>query len=285
MKDEYAKKKCSDFASEGFSCVPFYGCLAGEIITNGATLINTRGLNGRKRKKRSFDLGPLDAKCFCGTEICCRHPEYKDVPLEIDPATLKDASDDEKCIVTTPKPTTPKSFIKAEPTATPVKPTITPAKPTGITAKSTTEKAEPAVITDKPTTVKPTTTPGKPTTTKATTTKPTTTKPTTTKLTTSKPTTTKPTKSKPTTSKPTTTKPITTPTKSTTTTSITTTTYSTTTTTTISTSISVPTLTITSAATTINTAKGQLPSLDKILTFEMILAALLGNRNTLIFEN
>merc|ERR1712037_451816 len=141
------KKKCSDFASEGFSCVPFYGCLAGEIITNGATLINTRGLNGRKRKKRSFDLGPLDAKCFCGTEICCRHPEYKDVPLEIDPATLKDASDDEKCIVTTPKPkpTTPKSFIKAE--------------PTGITAKSTTEKAEPAVITDKPTTVKPTTTP------------------------------------------------------------------------------------------------------------------------------
>ena len=280
MKDEYAKKKCSDFISDGFSCVPFYGCLAGEIITNGATLINTRGLNGRKRKKRSFDLGPLDAKCFCGTEICCRHPEYKDVPLEIDPATLKDASDDEKCIVTTPKPkpTTPKSFIKAEPTAAPVKPTITPAKPTGITAKSTTEKAEPAepaVITDKPTTVKPTTTPGKPTTTK----------PTTTKLTTTKPTTTKPTKSKPTTSKPTTTKPITTPTKSTITTSITTTTYSTTTTTTISTSISVPTPTITSAATTISTAKGQLPSLDKILNFEMILAALLGNRNTLIIEN
>merc|ERR1712008_221332 len=167
VKDEYAKKKCSDFKSDGFSCVPFYGCLAGEIITNGATLINTRGLNGRKRKKRSIDLGPLDARCFCGSEICCRHPEYKDVPLAIDPATLEDASNDEKCIVTAPKtkPTIPKPEIKSEPTAIPVKPTITPAKPTGITAKSTTAKPEPAVITDKPTTMKPTTTPGKPTTT------------------------------------------------------------------------------------------------------------------------
>ena len=100
MKDEFAKKKCSDFESDGFICVPFYGCLAGEIITNGATIINIRGLNGR-RKKRSIDLGPLDAKCFCGSEICCRRPEYRNVSLEIDPGTLEDVSGDQKCITTT----------------------------------------------------------------------------------------------------------------------------------------------------------------------------------------
>ena len=42
VKDEYAKKKCRDFEYDGFRCAPFYGCLAGEIITNGATLINIR---------------------------------------------------------------------------------------------------------------------------------------------------------------------------------------------------------------------------------------------------
>ena len=117
MKDEFSKKKCSDFESDGFICVPFYGCLAGEIITNGATIINIRGLNG-KRKKRSIDLGPLDAKCFCGSEICCRRPEYRNVSLEIDPGTLEDVSGDQKCITTT---------------------------------TTTTVKTTPAVITDQPT--------------------------------------------------------------------------------------------------------------------------------------
>jgi hypothetical protein len=119
VKDDFAKKKCSDFESDGFSCVPFHGCLAGEIITNGATIINIRGLKGR-RKKRSIDLGPLDAKCFCGSEICCRHPKYNNVSLEIDPGTLKDVSGEEKCTTTT-------------------------------TNKPTTMKTTPAVITDKPT--------------------------------------------------------------------------------------------------------------------------------------
>merc|ERR1711956_41209 len=108
VKDEFAKKKCSDFESDGFTCVPFYGCLAGEIIKNGATIINIRGLKGR-RKKRSIDLGPLDAKCFCGSEICCRNPEYRNVTLEIDPGTLKDVSVDEKCITTTSTTTTVKT--------------------------------------------------------------------------------------------------------------------------------------------------------------------------------
>ena len=111
MKDEFANKKCSDFESDGFSCVPFHACLAGEIITNGATIMNSRGLNGR-RIKRSIDLGPLDAKCFCGSEICCRHPAYKNVSLEINPKTLADVSDDQKCITTTTnKPTTMKTTL------------------------------------------------------------------------------------------------------------------------------------------------------------------------------
>ena len=42
VKDDYANKKCSDFENDGFRCAPFYGCLSGEIITNGATLINIR---------------------------------------------------------------------------------------------------------------------------------------------------------------------------------------------------------------------------------------------------
>jgi len=117
VKDEFAKKKCSDFESDGFSCVPFHGCLAGEIITNGATIINIRGLIGG-RKKRSIDLGPLDAKCFCGSEICCRHPEYNNVTLEIDPGTLKDVSGDEKCITTTSTTTTTKPTTTVKTTTT-----------------------------------------------------------------------------------------------------------------------------------------------------------------------
>lgn len=117
VKDEFAKKKCSDFESDGFICVPFYGCLAGEIITNGASIINIRGLKGR-RKKRSIDLGPLDAKCFCGSEICCRHPEYKNVPLEIDPGTLEDVSGDQKCITTTSTTTTTKTTTTVKTTTT-----------------------------------------------------------------------------------------------------------------------------------------------------------------------
>jgi hypothetical protein len=49
VKDEYANKKCIDFEYDGFRCAPFYGCLAGEIITNGATLINIRWVSGFER--------------------------------------------------------------------------------------------------------------------------------------------------------------------------------------------------------------------------------------------
>ena len=33
--EDLEKKKCADFAKDGFRCVPFYGCKEGEIITNG----------------------------------------------------------------------------------------------------------------------------------------------------------------------------------------------------------------------------------------------------------
>merc|ERR1712008_513498 len=143
VKDEFAKKKCSDFESDGFSCVPFHSCLAGEIITNGATIINIRGLNGR-RKKRSIDLGPLDAKCFCGSEICCRHPEYNNVTLEIDPGTLKDVSGDEKCITTTSTTTTTKSTTTVK---------TTTINSTTTTTDETTSKNKTTAVSNKTTTI------------------------------------------------------------------------------------------------------------------------------------
>ena len=146
VKDEFAKKKCSDFESDGFSCVPFHGCLAGEIITNGATIINIRGLIGG-RKKRSIDLGPLDAKCFCGSEICCRHPEYNNVTLEIDPGTLKDVSGDEKCITTTSTTTTVKTT-----TTIPIV-DITTTNSTTTTTDETTSKNKTTAVSNKTTTI------------------------------------------------------------------------------------------------------------------------------------
>ena len=33
---EIENKKCTDFADEGFRCIPYYACREGEIITNGS---------------------------------------------------------------------------------------------------------------------------------------------------------------------------------------------------------------------------------------------------------
>ena len=46
--------------------------LGGEIITNGYGIADIR--------RRSSAL--LDSKCSEILEICCRHPDWKDVPLE-----------------------------------------------------------------------------------------------------------------------------------------------------------------------------------------------------------
>ena len=64
-------RNCTEFAEDGFRCVPFYACNGGEIITDGTSLIGIR----------SAELAPLDSKCSAKNEICCRHPDWKDVPL------------------------------------------------------------------------------------------------------------------------------------------------------------------------------------------------------------
>ena len=65
--------KCDEFRNDGFRCVPYYACKGGEIITNGAGLLNTRTLV----------FNPEDAICEENVEnICCRLPEWKDLPLE-----------------------------------------------------------------------------------------------------------------------------------------------------------------------------------------------------------
>ena len=132
MKDAYANKKCSDFQTDGFECVPFYACFAGEIITNGATLINIRNV-GRRRKKRSIDLGPLDSKCFCANEICCRLPEFNSLNVTIDVETLANITGNEPCDekVTTPTPT----VINTTPV--PQNPNTTPKTTSEATSSST----------------------------------------------------------------------------------------------------------------------------------------------------
>jgi len=120
VKDAFTNKKCSDFKIDGFECVPFYACFAGEIITNGATLINIRNV-GRRRKKRSVALGPLDAKCFCKNEICCRLPDYNSVNVTVDVVALANITGNEPCEQPrTPEPDTPP---KSDPIPTPTPPT------------------------------------------------------------------------------------------------------------------------------------------------------------------
>ena len=96
VKDDFINKKCSDFQTDGFECVPFYACVAGEIVTNGANLINIRSFS-KTRKKRSIDLGPLDAQCFCENEICCRLPDYNNVTIEVNVTKLANVTGYEEC--------------------------------------------------------------------------------------------------------------------------------------------------------------------------------------------
>ena len=67
---------CKEFDVDGYRCVPYYGCYNGEIITNGKGVINIR--SGRSI---SFELNPLDSLCPGDLEVCCRHPDWRNVPL------------------------------------------------------------------------------------------------------------------------------------------------------------------------------------------------------------
>ena len=79
-RTDLENKKCSAFAIDGYQCVPFYACKGGEVITSGASILSTRhsGISGTL--DQLFD--PLDSKCDDLQEICCRMPDWKDVPLE-----------------------------------------------------------------------------------------------------------------------------------------------------------------------------------------------------------
>ena len=69
------KKKCSEFKEDGYRCVPFYSCKGGEIITDGRDILGVRGAI----------FNPLDSKCDDSyTDICCRHPDWRDVPFDQD---------------------------------------------------------------------------------------------------------------------------------------------------------------------------------------------------------
>ena len=60
---------------DGYRCVPFYGCTNGEIITSGKNVIDTRSF--------SVALDPQTSICPGDLEVCCRHPDWRDVPLTI----------------------------------------------------------------------------------------------------------------------------------------------------------------------------------------------------------
>jgi len=66
-------KNCTEFAVDGYRCVPFYGCTNGEIITNGKNVIDIRSF--------SVALDPQTSICPGDLEVCCRHPDWRDVPL------------------------------------------------------------------------------------------------------------------------------------------------------------------------------------------------------------
>ena len=51
-------------------CVPYYGCEGGELFVSSKGLVDIRNMD------------PLISKCPGDLEICCRHPDWKDVPLE-----------------------------------------------------------------------------------------------------------------------------------------------------------------------------------------------------------
>jgi len=135
VKNDFVNKKCSDFQPDGFECVPFYACVAGEIVTNGANLINIRSFS-KTRKKRSIDLGPLDAQCFCENEICCRLPDYNNVTIEVNVTKLANVTGNEVC----EKPNDESDYFKQslipkrEITAAP-SPNENPLEPSSVTEK------------------------------------------------------------------------------------------------------------------------------------------------------
>ena len=62
-------EQCEDYTDEfGYSCVPYYQCSNGSIITDGTGLIDIRNGFGA--------LNPEDSKCPGFLDVCCKDPDF-----------------------------------------------------------------------------------------------------------------------------------------------------------------------------------------------------------------
>ena len=77
--EDASERSCDEFAEDGYRCAPFYACKGGEIIVNGAGLTNIRSTDS-KPVSRQVALDPTVSKCNEALDICCRLPEWRDVP-------------------------------------------------------------------------------------------------------------------------------------------------------------------------------------------------------------
>ena len=78
IRDDLENKKCTEFSEDGYRCVPYYACHDGEIVTNAVGLIDLR----TDPEDESDTFNPSDSKCEESLDICCRHPDWRDVPLK-----------------------------------------------------------------------------------------------------------------------------------------------------------------------------------------------------------
>lgn len=66
-------QNCSEYTTSlGYTCVPYYQCDKGTIITNGAGLIDVRGGFG--------NLSPENSKCPGFLDVCCKDPDFTAPP-------------------------------------------------------------------------------------------------------------------------------------------------------------------------------------------------------------
>jgi len=65
-------EKCSDYADQGYDCVPYYQCHNGTIVTDGHGLIDIRNGFGI--------LSPEDSKCEGFLDVCCQDPDFSAPP-------------------------------------------------------------------------------------------------------------------------------------------------------------------------------------------------------------
>lgn len=95
---------CSDYADQGYQCVPYYECDEyGEIITDGGEgLIDIRGAFGV-----NIEIDVEQSKCPGYIDVCCRHPDFYQ---PVSPATGPNNP-----IVSTARPDrTPKPIVNTE---------------------------------------------------------------------------------------------------------------------------------------------------------------------------